>query len=298
MSRPVKRAPHAEVLAAGRAVPALAARPAEPRDADPRAGLELGARRRPRARVPTIWWPGISGYRLGRQLAVEMCRSVRQTPQAWTSTSASPGPGSRSAGRQDRAAAGRRGRRGPSRAPGHHLPSERHGRAHRHLRPRAPAAVVGRGAPADARPAPRRLRLRRRALRGRARARRRDARHLPHDRRRLRAAPALRRRPHRAVHALPRGRRAGDLGRRARGRTSPAAARSSRAPTCTTRSSTCAAWANDAFALALPVPVVCTPECAGLCPECGANLNTAGAEHRHEAAPDPRWAKLRELRFD
>ena len=57
-------------------------------------------------------------------------------------------------------------------------------------------------------------------------------------------------------------------------------------------------WANDAFALALPVAVVCTPECAGLCPECGANLNTAGAEHSHEAAPDPRWAKLRELRFD
>jgi uncharacterized protein len=58
------------------------------------------------------------------------------------------------------------------------------------------------------------------------------------------------------------------------------------------------AWAHDAYALALPAQVVCTPECAGLCPECGANLNTAGAEHHHEAAPDPRWAKLRELRFD
>jgi uncharacterized protein len=57
-------------------------------------------------------------------------------------------------------------------------------------------------------------------------------------------------------------------------------------------------WANDAYALALPAQVVCTPECAGLCPECGANLNTAGAEHGHDAAPDPRWAKLRELRFD
>ena len=57
-------------------------------------------------------------------------------------------------------------------------------------------------------------------------------------------------------------------------------------------------WAHDAYALALPAQVVCTPECAGLCPECGANLNTAGAEHGHEAAPDPRWAKLRELRFD
>jgi DUF177 domain-containing protein len=58
------------------------------------------------------------------------------------------------------------------------------------------------------------------------------------------------------------------------------------------------AWARDAFALALPSQVVCMPECAGLCPECGANLNTAGPEHHHEAAPDPRWAKLRELRFE
>jgi uncharacterized protein len=57
-------------------------------------------------------------------------------------------------------------------------------------------------------------------------------------------------------------------------------------------------WAHDAYALALPVQVVCTPECAGLCPECGANLNTAGADHHHDAAPDPRWAKLRELKFD
>src|SRR3954454_13158610 len=59
-----------------------------------------------------------------------------------------------------------------------------------------------------------------------------------------------------------------------------------------------AAWAHDAYALALPVQVLCTPECAGLCPECGANLNTAGPEHHHEAAPDPRWAKLSELKFD
>jgi uncharacterized protein len=57
-------------------------------------------------------------------------------------------------------------------------------------------------------------------------------------------------------------------------------------------------WAHDAYALALPAQVVCTPECAGLCPECGANLNTAEPGHRHDRAPDPRWAKLRELRFD
>jgi uncharacterized protein len=58
------------------------------------------------------------------------------------------------------------------------------------------------------------------------------------------------------------------------------------------------AWAHDAYALALPAQVVCTPECAGLCPECGANLNTAEPGHHHDRAPDPRWAKLRELRFD
>src|SRR3954453_15014784 len=57
-------------------------------------------------------------------------------------------------------------------------------------------------------------------------------------------------------------------------------------------------WAHDAYALALPAQVVCTPECAGLCPECGANPTPAGDAPRHEAAPDPRWAKLRELKFD
>jgi uncharacterized protein len=58
-----------------------------------------------------------------------------------------------------------------------------------------------------------------------------------------------------------------------------------------------AAWARDAYALALPSQVVCRDECAGLCPECGANLNDEPG-HAHERAPDPRWAKLRELRFE
>lgn len=57
-------------------------------------------------------------------------------------------------------------------------------------------------------------------------------------------------------------------------------------------------WANDAFVLALPAQVVCRPDCAGLCPVCGADLNTAGPEHHHEAAPDPRWAALNDLKFD
>jgi uncharacterized protein len=58
------------------------------------------------------------------------------------------------------------------------------------------------------------------------------------------------------------------------------------------------AWAHDAYALALPAQVICRQECAGLCPECGENLNAAGPGHGHERAPDPRWAKLRELRLD
>jgi DUF177 domain-containing protein len=58
------------------------------------------------------------------------------------------------------------------------------------------------------------------------------------------------------------------------------------------------AWARDALALVLPTTVLCRAECAGLCPVCGANLNQAGPDHAHERQPDPRWAKLSELRFD
>ncbi len=57
-------------------------------------------------------------------------------------------------------------------------------------------------------------------------------------------------------------------------------------------------WARDALALALPTKVLCRPDCAGLCPVCGANLNEAGLDHAHEREPDPRWAKLSELRFE
>ena len=59
-----------------------------------------------------------------------------------------------------------------------------------------------------------------------------------------------------------------------------------------------AAWAHDALALTLPTQVLCRPDCAGLCPVCGADLNYAGPAHAHEREPDPRWAKLSELRFD
>jgi DUF177 domain-containing protein len=59
-----------------------------------------------------------------------------------------------------------------------------------------------------------------------------------------------------------------------------------------------AGWARDAFALALPAKILCREDCAGLCPVCAADLAEAGPDHRHDSAPDPRWAKLRELKLD
>lgn len=58
------------------------------------------------------------------------------------------------------------------------------------------------------------------------------------------------------------------------------------------------AWAHDALALAMPDKLLCRPECAGLCPTCGTDLNRAGPEHHHEREPDPRWAKLSEIKFE
>lgn len=58
-----------------------------------------------------------------------------------------------------------------------------------------------------------------------------------------------------------------------------------------------AGWARDALALTLPRAILCREDCSGLCPVCGENLNTAGPGHHHDAEPDPRWAKLSELKF-
>jgi uncharacterized protein len=57
------------------------------------------------------------------------------------------------------------------------------------------------------------------------------------------------------------------------------------------------AWANDALALALPAQIVCREDCAGLCAVCGASQND-DADHAHESEPDPRWAQLREVKFE
>lgn len=62
-----------------------------------------------------------------------------------------------------------------------------------------------------------------------------------------------------------------------------------------------AGWARDGLVLALPAQVLCREDCAGLCPTCAADLNDldpARPEHVHERAPDPRWAKLSELKLE
>lgn len=56
-------------------------------------------------------------------------------------------------------------------------------------------------------------------------------------------------------------------------------------------------WARDALALALPTQIFCREDCLGLCATCGADLNEDPA-HGHDAEPDPRWAKLSELKLD
>src|SRR5882672_10697246 len=58
-------------------------------------------------------------------------------------------------------------------------------------------------------------------------------------------------------------------------------------------------WAHDAAVLAIPNQFFCRADCAGLCSVCGESLNDADpADHEHEAAPDPRWAKLKELKLE
>jgi uncharacterized protein len=56
-------------------------------------------------------------------------------------------------------------------------------------------------------------------------------------------------------------------------------------------------WARDALVLALPVQIRCAADCRGLCRVCGANLNEDPG-HAHEREPDPRWAKLSDIKLD
>ncbi|WP_435771186.1 YceD family protein [Nocardioides sp. SYSU DS0651] len=54
---------------------------------------------------------------------------------------------------------------------------------------------------------------------------------------------------------------------------------------------------RDAVVLALPFQPLCEDDCPGLCAECGARLKDDPG-HQHEAAIDPRWAKLAQLEQD
>jgi len=56
-------------------------------------------------------------------------------------------------------------------------------------------------------------------------------------------------------------------------------------------------WAHDAILLDLPTQLLCRPDCAGLCPVCGESLND-NPGHHHDEAPDPRWAKLNDLKLE
>ena len=124
-------------------------------------------------------------------------------------------------------------------------------------------------------------------------------RHLPDHRLRIRAAAAVRGPAGGPLHALSGGGRVpGVRGRRAARSPSPGEGDELESPYVDDGVLDLKAWAHDALALALPGPVLCRPDCAGLCPVCGETSITAGADHRHEREPDPRWAKLSELRFD
>lgn len=53
---------------------------------------------------------------------------------------------------------------------------------------------------------------------------------------------------------------------------------------------------RDALLVDLPVRVLCRPDCPGICPVCG-STGAVGCGHAEEAAADPRWAALADLRL-
>ena len=54
---------------------------------------------------------------------------------------------------------------------------------------------------------------------------------------------------------------------------------------------------RDAVVLSLPLQPVCQQDCEGLCITCGAKLSD-DPQHAHEAAIDPRWIGLQQLKDD
>ena len=124
------------------------------------------------------------------------------------------------------------------------------------------------------------------------------ARRLQDDRRRLRAAAALRGSAGRAraCAAWPTPRRSSTVD--AREVSQPGGGDELESPYVEQGVLDLRAWARDALALALPAQMLCRPDCAGLCPVCGVDSTEAGPSISHEREPDPRWAKLSELKFD
>lgn len=56
------------------------------------------------------------------------------------------------------------------------------------------------------------------------------------------------------------------------------------------------AWVRDELALEVPQRFLCRPEAGDVCPACGGEgPNVEGSQEAGQPAPDPRWAKLREL---
>ncbi len=58
-------------------------------------------------------------------------------------------------------------------------------------------------------------------------------------------------------------------------------------------------WAQDALMLAMPIKRLCREDCRGLCSVCGVDLNESDpADHQHGDDSDPRWAKLKQIKFE
>ena len=124
------------------------------------------------------------------------------------------------------------------------------------------------------------------------------ARHLAHDRQRLRAAPALLGRADRPVHALPRPGRA-DFDVDAREVDQPGAAtRSCSSPYVDADDDLDLARLGARRLRARPArPDRLHARLPGPLPRVRREPQRR-PEHAHEAEPDPRWAKLSEIRFD
>ena len=292
--RPVKRARTQRFSRPLRQYAALAARPAEPRDADPRAGLDARAVAGREHRADDLV-AGDQRPPLDVELAVDDVQ-VGAADAARVDVDehlAGSGPGSSSVARD---AAG---------VPGASRTMARTGAIIYPRRMAAPTDIFDLGRLRLSSGEGRRLTL---GVRlgdfdfGGERYEAEpplgsDARRLAHDRRRLRAAPALRRgltgpcmrclEP--AAPVTP---------STSREVHQPGGGEELTSPYINGEDLDVGAWAHDAYALALPAQVLCTPRMRRAVPASAARTSTRRARAPPRPQPDPRWAKLRELRLD